>query len=55
MFQYVSGRHNNINTQTVYTATKQTSCNNNHFIALKNCNVLKTINFNKNCNCTNVI
>jgi hypothetical protein len=41
---YVHGRHNSsINTQIVYTATIQTSCNDNHFIALDNFNVLKIL------------
>ena len=44
MFRHVPGRHSgNINTQIVYTATLQTSCNNNHFIILDNFNVLKVL------------
>ena len=39
--RYVPVKHySNNNTQTVYTATIQTSCNNNHFITLDNFNVL---------------
>ena len=42
--EYIPGRHNSsINTQIVYTATLQTSCNSNHFIILDNFNVLKTL------------
>jgi hypothetical protein len=42
--QNVPARHDsNTNTQIVYMATKQTSCNNNHFITLDNLNVLKTL------------
>ena len=41
---YVPGGHNsNINTQIVYTASIQTSCNNNHSITLDNSNVLKIL------------
>ena len=42
--RYVPARHNNdINTQIVYMATIQTSCNNNHFITLDNFHVLRIL------------
>ena len=42
--RYVPGRYtSSINTQFVYTTTKQTSCNNNYFITLNNFYVLKIL------------
>ena len=44
LFVNQPGRHNsNINIQTVYTVSKQTSCNTNHFVTLDNFNVLKIL------------